>query len=106
MSKTSAISDRTWLGKQSWNREIIEMMTDNAANVTDIRVRYTVHVDSYDFQSWAKAEVWKDMAWSAIHKIPGQALKTRASYVDPKVKPSAFDADITELRSVTKKVLL
>lgn len=99
--KNSVISDRTWAGHQSWNRQVIE-------NVGGKRVRLTVKVDAYDFQSWGKAELWNGEQWHTVHTIPGQQLQSfkKTSYVSRDCQPSVFDADLTELRSVTKGVLL
>lgn len=99
--KNNVISDRTWSGHQSWNREVIE-------NVSGKRVRMTVKVDAYDFQSWAKAELWNGEKWHTVHMIPGQQVRAvkRVSYVQRTCTPTEFDADIDELRSVTKGVLL
>ena len=94
----SPISDRTWQGRQSWNREVIEKMGDD-------RIRYRIKVDAYDFQSYGIAEVWRNEGWRQVHKIPGQQLKTKVSYVVPNVKPYQFDLDLEELRMVTKGVL-
>ena len=65
MAKNNVISDRTWQGHQSWNREVIE-------NIGGKRVRLTVKVDAYDFQSWAKAELWSGDKWNTIHHIPAE----------------------------------
>lgn len=98
-TKPVVISDRTWQGRQSWNRELIE-------SVGAERLRYTVKVDAHDFQSYAKVEVWKDKEWSTVHRIPGQQLKVRVSYVTPIVSPVVFDHDIAELRKVATAVVL
>lgn len=91
------ISDRTWRGQQSVNREVIE-------TVGVRRVRYTVRIDAYNFQSYARSEVWRD-EWVQIHRISGEQLSTSASYVDKNVAATAFDADIDELRRVTIAIL-
>lgn len=100
MTKSKTISDRTWQGRQSWNRQIIE-------DIGDKKVRFTVQVDSHDFQSWARAELWSGEKWNVIHSIPGQQVRAckTVCYVDRVCAPSKFDADITELRSVSKLVL-
>jgi hypothetical protein len=100
-SKPQVISDRTWAGQQSWNRQVIE-------NVNGMKMRFTIKVDAYDFQSSAKAELWKEDGWREVHRIPGQQMRSckSISYVARDVRPSAFDGDITELRSVSKGVLL
>lgn len=101
MAKNNVISDRTWSGHQSWNREVIE-------NIGGKRVRMTVKVDAYDFQSFAKSELWNGEKWHTVHKIPGQEVQAfkKISYVAPFCSPATFDNDLAELRSVTKGVLL
>lgn len=101
MAKSNVISDRTWQGHQSWNREVIE-------NIGGKRVRLTVKVDAYDFQSWAKAELWNGEKWNTIHHIPGQEIKSfgQVSYVSRSCDPKVFDKDLNELRSVAKGVML
>lgn len=96
----SAVSDRTWKGQQSVNREVIEKWGERT-------LRFTIKVDSYDFQSYGKVEVWKDDAWSTVHKIPGQELKSfkKTSYVDRHVNIVAFKEDLDELRTVAMAVL-
>lgn len=96
--KTSVISDRVWNNHQSWYREVIERVGDN-------KVRYTVRVNAYDFQSYAHAEAWLNGEWSKVHQIPGPELKTGISYVEKDVDPKRFDKVLAELRSVTKAVL-
>lgn len=92
------ISDRTWNGEQSWYREVIEV-------VGGCKLRLKVRVNAYPFQSYARAQVWRDGKWSEIHTIPGEQLQTKASYVERGVQPARFDADIAELRRVAKAVL-
>lgn len=92
------ISDRTWKGQQSWNRERIVIIGDK-------RVRYTVKRDSYDFQSYGKAEVWNGEKWHTVHHIPGQELKNTVSYVGRDVLPTAFLEDMAELARVTRAVI-
>ena len=99
--KPNVVSDRTWQGHQSWNRELIE-------NISGKRVRFTIKVDAYDFQSWAKAELWNGEKWNSVHHIPGQQVKAfgKVSYVSRTCAPSVFEPDINELRAVVKGVLL
>lgn len=94
------ISERTWQGHQSWNREVIE-------NIGGKRLRFTIKVDAYDFQSWGKAELWNGERWNEIHHIPGQKLRCMrmVSYVSRTCDPALFEGDIKELRSVAKGVL-
>ena len=99
-SKEMLITDRTWLGRQAWFRERI-------VATCGVRLRLKIRSDAYAFQSVANAEVWRDNegAWSHVHTIAGEQMKTIASYVNRDVKPSAFDEDIAELRRVALAIL-
>lgn len=105
-AKPKVISDRTWQGRQSWEREVIE-------SIDESRFRYHVKVDAYDFQSYAKAEVWMtdgesgSPGWRQVHRIPGQELRAfkRISYVSQNVSGAVFDADLVELRRVAQAVV-
>jgi hypothetical protein len=96
--KIDTISDRTWQGSQSWNRERIETLNAD-------RLRYVVKCDAYDFQSYAHVSVWRADGWQEIARISGPLMKTRVSYVDRNVTCLAFNADITELNRVARMVL-
>lgn len=98
-NKLAAISDRVWQGRQSWNREVLEAVG------TD-RVRYTVRCDAYDFQSYATAEVWHADGWHEVHRIPGQAMCSKISYVARQCPAHVFDADLAELRMVARAILV
>lgn len=89
------ISDRTWQGQQSWNREVIERVGGDT-------FRFRVNVDAYRFQSEGVAWRWDGEAWQRVHRIPGERLRTydRVSYVDRDVAPGAFYTDLEELRRV------
>lgn len=97
MNNEHLISDFTWLSDQSWYRERIVERGGN-------RLRFSVRCNAYAFQSYAEVSVWRD-AWVKLHRIAGEQLKTKASYVTPDVKPEAFDGDIAELRRVADGVL-
>ena len=98
LTDETVILDRTWLGRQSWYRERIVVRSQGR------RVRYFIESNAYDFQSYAKVSIWRDDEWHTIHKIPGESMKTKASYVDPRVQPATFDDDIAELRRVAAAV--
>lgn len=91
------ISDRTWNGSQSWYRVRI-------AEIGGVRLRYALRCNAYKAQSYAEVEVWRD-EWRTIERIAGEQMRSNASYVDGDVKPSAFDADLSELRRVAYAVL-
>lgn len=92
------ISDRTYNASQSWYRERI-------VTKGDVRLRYSIRRNAYEEQSSAKVQVWSRDEWQGVHFIAGVEMKTIASYVDRAVKPSAFDADLAELRRVAFAIL-
>jgi hypothetical protein len=104
--KEETVSDRTWQGHQSWNRELIVRSTDPTRMTRQLR--YRVKCDAYDFQSYAVAEIWssRDQEWKQVHRIPGQKMLSKVSYVAPFCSPSSFDDDLKELKRVAMKVVL
>jgi hypothetical protein len=72
------------------------------------RIRTTVYVDSYDFQSWAKAERWNGERWYEVATIPYGAMysATKASYVKkPDVNEPFLNVDTQTLLTRVKEVL-
>ena len=74
---------RVWKGHQSWNYRAIW-------TVRGKKVRVTIKVDSYDFQSYGRAEILSETKdkWNVISSIPGEQLATYQ-------KIGAYDRDIT-----------
>jgi hypothetical protein len=72
------------------------------------RIRTTVYVDSYDFQSWAKAERWNGERWYEVATIPYGAMYStkKASYVKkPDVNEPLLNVDTQTLLARVKEVL-
>lgn len=85
MDNRTVIKTRSWKGRQDTNRQDVVREGERV-------MRYTVHHDtSYDFQSWAKAEVWNGK-WRTVHSIPGYEIKS-------------VDSAMKELVSVAGQVL-
>jgi hypothetical protein len=77
--------ERSWRGKQSKEYEWIGKVLWDPGGRRCRNFRVRVKVDSYDFQSYAKLEVWCQAGWSFIHQIPGQLVGERTeSYSAPK----------------------
>ena len=92
------VSDRVWHDRQSANRAIV-------ARIGTAMLRARVHHDaSYDFQAWAKIEVWAN-GWQEVHVIPGQALTTRHSGAAETARSDDFNEDVNELFRVAEVVL-
>ena len=78
--------------------------------VNDFRIRLVVKADTYESQSYANAEVWKNDAleWSPVAKIRGVDLKVEKDLVyAPKSRHlrAAFAADICNLKKKVEAVL-
>jgi hypothetical protein len=63
----------------------------------DWRVRVHIHAESYDFQSYGRAETFDSVAghWNVAAVIPGLLLKV--TWQAGRDDPQAFDADIRTL---------
>ena len=94
------ISDRTYNQDSSWWREII--LADG-----DTQLRHTIRYNAYRFQSWARVEVWTELGWEQVHRIPGAVLAgwDRVSYTSKTVDEAVFEDDLFELDRVASLVL-
>lgn len=98
-AKSEIISERVWLGDQSWCFQRVFKLQAH-------RLRIDIRHNAYDFQSHARIERWDGTRWQVIHSIPGQALKLY-SYVNrepPKVA-EVFEKDAQEMLRVAREVL-
>lgn len=78
-----------------------EILSDNG-----YKFKINIRVNSYVFQSRAKIELWTASGWVDIYTVPGELMKTKASYADRKIATSkAFDEDRAQLLLVAKKVV-
>lgn len=98
--RTIIEAGNTYKGRQSWNYR--EIYTQGPH-----KIRVSIKVDSYNFQSHAKVEVWHGAAWSIIHTIPysNMASIKGVSYVDSICKVNAFAADRDELVEKASQIL-
>lgn len=96
------INDRTWLQDSGVHREVIEKAHGK-------KIRYYVKVDSYQFQSYATAEVLDDTPkWNPLHRIPGATLcssDNTSPHSPTAARPAAFEEDLDELRRVVAELL-
>ena len=94
------ISERIYNQDSSWWREIV--LADGST-----RLRYTVRYNAYRFQSWARVEVWTELGWEQVHRIPGAELAgwDRVSYTSETVDEAAFEDDLFELDRIASLVL-
>lgn len=90
----------TYSGDQSWYFR--EIFTQN-----EHKVRVSIRVNSYDFQSHARVEVWHGMAWSVIHSIPhaNMVSNKKVSYVQKNVGVTPFMDDRNVLVDMAEKIL-
>ena len=71
-------------------------------------VRLTVRSDSYDFQSYARAEVWNpvDLKWNIVHTIHFSDMLTPAGLVYRQgLSLANFHTDMERLLEATKEIL-
>lgn len=92
----------TFQGRQSWNyREIFKQ--------GDHKIRVDIKIDSYDFQSHARAEVWneKELKWNVVHHIPYSNIVAckKVSYVQRTCDVLSFKADRDLLVKMAEQVL-
>ncbi len=94
------ISERVWYGRQSVNLERI-------VEIGGKRIRYLIEIDSYDFQSSGRSDLWNGEKWHRVHYIPGPELFTgkMVSYVQKGITARAFAGDLAELVRVTRAVV-
>lgn len=98
------ISVRVWRGRQAVNYQSVETLLR-----TGNKIRITVKLDAYDFQSYGLAEVWNGLRWNQVHRIAGEELAADYRHVrydlGDDVGPGAFAADRLELVRVTRALL-
>lgn len=95
-------SRRVWSGQQDRNIEV-------TGDVCGYPVRLRIRVDSYDFQSYGRAEVFSPsgVCWNEVSSIPGQmlgCLKTAGPYKRD-FSERAFDGDLKTLEDEVAAVL-
>lgn len=70
-----------------------------------LKLRIEVRKNAYPFQSHGKIDLWDGMKWNNIHRIPGELLTIKRSYVEKNVTELDFAADRKELLRVATAVL-
>lgn len=85
-----------------------------ATRVLDVggkMLRFRVKSDSYDFQSYARAELWSrsDGKWNEVHSIPYGLMKTphQLFYLPNRsgVAIGRFEADLEQLQKVALNIV-
>lgn len=99
------IEETFFKGSQSVNFKGIYKMND-------LKVKIEVKKDSYDFQSYARCYVWKDLEWSFVDSIPSNlcnvVLKDANRFTDINtdyITQSIFRTDINTLKQNAKMIL-
>lgn len=68
--------------------------------------RIKIRVNNYVFQSSASIEVWSAAGWLEVYSIPGELMKTEASYADKKNAIAGdFKEDRNKLIRTAKRIL-
>ncbi len=75
--------------------------------LADYKIKVSICSDAYDFQSYARIYVWKDLAWSLIDTIRYSEMSTKPGLVySPKtIDPSYFLHDRDSLIEIAEKIL-
>ena len=103
----TVISEHISKGRQSMNAErILALETGNRK----IKIRFLVRSDSYDFQSFARAEVFSPdaLTWNPLASIPYSNMKTKIGLVHQsgQVGLDAFEADLLTLLQQARAIML
>lgn len=78
----------------------------------DFRVRLTIKSDSYQFQSFARAEVWNPatLSWNQVHSIHYSEMTTPEGLVyypnKQGLKVDNFVLDFNRLLKMTQQIIL
>ena len=103
----TVISQQISKGRQSMEAERIVAFETNDRK---IKVRIKIKSDSYDFQSFARAEAFnpQSLEWNPIASIPYSNMKTKTGlvYQQGEVGPGAFEADFNTLLEQTRAIIL
>lgn len=119
------VENRTYRGNQSWNWEQILKLRfgdPDWGTPREYKVRLSVKVDAYDFQSWARADVWSEgtLSWNRVASLPtgmmvslspraGNGRMPEISYVQTVLTErgeNLMQDDLDELMRMTEGVLL
>lgn len=105
--KITTISEQIGKGRQSIDAERI-MRLENEARAVKVRIK--IKSDSYDFQSYARAEVFDQAAlkWNQVASIHYSKMSTpsKLAYVKPTCNFSVFERDIQKLLDETIAIVM
>lgn len=93
---TKQFSSTVWNANQSWNYESLHKIGENAEHT----VRISIRVNSHEFQSFVKAEIYspETKQWNEIASMPfpkGRYLNV--SYINENCKENVFWFDRDQL---------
>lgn len=77
---------------------------DEILEIKGKRLHVEIRKNAYVIQSYGKIELWDGNKWNGVHSVPGELLKTSASYVQKGITCSSFQDDRAELLRVAKLV--
>lgn len=70
------------------------------------RFRIKIRSNNYVSQSRSEIELWSDKGWIEVYSIPGELMKTKASYADRTIATAeAFKEDRNKLIRTAKRIL-
>lgn len=103
--RTNILSEQFSKGRQSLNAERIYCL---AKGNTKARIRAKIKSDSYDFQSYAKVDVYSpaSLSWNEIGSIPYANMNTphKLGY-QPNATIEHFEKDFEQLVGLAKIVI-
>jgi hypothetical protein len=103
----TVISQEISKGRQSIDAERILALETGERK---IKVRLKIKSDSYDFQSYARADVFnpESLSWNPLASIPYSNMKTKTGlvYQPGQVGWEAFETDLQTLLVQTRAILL
>lgn len=101
---TNVISETIFNGKQgTGTKRIYDVSSPRGGFV----IKVEVYSDNYDFQSYARAEVWSpvSLTWNPIHSIHYSNMKTRSGLTSRTGTSKEFTADVTTLLNTSFEIL-
>lgn len=93
------ISTQTYNENQSWYHKRVVVVDER---------RFKVHIrrNAYDFQSFAKVELWNGSEWKGVYSEPITACACKSiSYVQSGITDTAFEEDFMRLLLVAAEIV-
>lgn len=80
---------------------------DYAEEVGGFKVRYKVRANFYEFQSWAKAEVWSPatLSWNEVATVAASSWWQAGATVNEEVGRDCVDDALVELQARVRATL-